>query len=304
MRRDITFASQGLRCSGWLYLPDDHPTDHKAPAIVMAHGFSAVKEMCLSHFAERFMAAGFVTLVFDFRYLGHSEGKPRGQLFPHEQREDYCNAISWLSDHPQVDPERIGVWGTSFSGGIAMHLAAFDKRVKAVAVQVPSVHNWESRRRMDSERFDKASTFLMQDRIARYKTGAVNYLKVVAPEREPSALPTAEAYEWFMEASKIAPSWRNQVTVESLEKIREFDPAGPIHLIAPTPLMIIVAEHDSLIPFNLIVDAYERASEPKAISVLPCGHFDVYTEPWFSRAAGAAVDWFMQYLGKTHSSSM
>ncbi len=126
----------------------------------------------------------------------------------------------------------------------------------------------------------------------------------MAPQGEPSAIPTTEAYEWFMHASSIAPNWRNQVTVESLEKIREFDPVGPIHLIAPTPLLMIVAEHDSLIPSDLIVDAYKRASEPKEIIMLPCGHFDLYTEPLVSKAAGTAVDWFTQYLGKTHTSSM
>lgn len=298
MRQDITFLSQGLRCSGWLYIPNDLSAEQKASAIVMAHGFSAVKEMYLANFAERFVTAGFVTLVFDFRYFGDSEGEPRGQLFPHEQREDYRNAITWICDHPQVDPARIGVWGTSYSGGVALHLAAFDKRINAVVVQLPSVHNWETRRRIDPDGFDKATTFLIQDRIARYRTGVVNYFKVVAPEGEPSAIPTTEAYEWFMHASSIAPSWRNQVTVESLEKIREFDPVGPIHLIAPTPLLMIVAEHDSLIPSDLVIAAYERARDPKAISMLPCGHFDVYnTEPWLSKAGSAEVDWFMRHLG-------
>jgi len=298
MRQDITFLSQGLRCSGWLYISNDLPAEQKAPAIVMAHGFSAVKEMYLANFAERFVTAGFVTLVFDFRYFGDSEGEPRGQLFPHEQREDYRNAITWICDHPQVDPARIGVWGTSYSGGVALHLAAFDKRINAVVVQLPSVHNWETRRRIDPDGFDKATTFLIQDRTARYRTGVVNYFKVVAPEGEPSAIPTTEAYEWFMHASSIAPSWRNQVTVESLEKIREFDPVGPIHLITPTPLLMIVAEHDSLIPSALVIAAYERARDPKAISMLPCGHFDVYnTEPWLSKAVSAEVDWFMRHLG-------
>jgi fermentation-respiration switch protein FrsA (DUF1100 family) len=101
-----------------------------------------------------------------------------------------------------------------------------------------------------------------------------------------------------MHAGGIAPNWRNQVTVESLEKIREFDPVGPIHLIAPTPLLMIVAERDSLIPSALVIAAYERARDPKALSMLPCGHFDVYnTEPWLSKAASAGVDWFMRHLG-------
>jgi len=305
MRQDITFMSQGLRCSGWLYLPNDLPVGQKIPGIVMAHGYSGVKEMYLSNFAERFVGADFVTLVFDYRYCGSSEGEPRGQLFPHEQVEDYRNAITWISDHPQVDPERIGVWGTSKSGGHVLYLAAYDKRVKAVVAQVPSVVTPETRRRRDPEQYDKLGALLMQDRIARYKTGVVNYLKVVAPEGEPCVIRTAEAYEWFMHAGRsIAPNWRNQVTVESLEKEREFDPVGPIRLIAPTPLLLIGAEYDTLVPADLVVAAYERALEPKAVLLLPCGHFDVYhIEPWLSKASGAAAEWFTNHLAKKDTAS-
>ena len=118
MRREIEFPSRGSQCRGWLYVPDASVVNQPAPAIVMAHGFSAVKEMFqLSSYAERFEEAGFVTLVFDFRYLGASDGNPRGQIIPHEQQEDYRNAITWLSLQPEVDADRIGVWGTSLSGG-------------------------------------------------------------------------------------------------------------------------------------------------------------------------------------------
>jgi len=299
MRRDITFTSQGLRCSGWLYVPDDLRAGQKAPTIVMAHGFSAVKEMYLPNFAERFVAAGFVTLVFDYRYFGDSEGEPRSQLFPHEQHEDYRNAITWVSDQPEVDPNRIGVWGTSYSGAHVLYLAAFEKRIKAVVSQVPLANGWNNALRLNRpDLFAQFLDFLTQDRIARYKTGAVNYLKVVAPEGEPSVLPTPESYEWFTHAGNtIAPSWRNQVTVESVERFLEYDPAGPIHLISPTPLLMVVAGYDTLTPTDLAVAAYERALEPKAISIQPCHHFDAYTEPWLLKTAGAAVDWFKQHLG-------
>jgi len=117
MRKNISFTSKGSRCSGWLYVPDAQEADQKAPAIVMAHGLAAVKEQGLPDFAERFVAAGFVTLVFDYRYFGDSEGEPRSQIFPLEMVEDYRNAITWVSDQPEVDPHRIGIWGTSYSGG-------------------------------------------------------------------------------------------------------------------------------------------------------------------------------------------
>src|SRR4051812_21269586 len=111
MRKDVAFVSKGLRCSGWLYVPDNLTPDQKAPTIVMGHGFTAVKDQALPDFAERFTAAGFVTLAFDYRYFGESDGEPRGQLLPLEQVEDFRNAITWVSKQSEVDPQRIGIWG-------------------------------------------------------------------------------------------------------------------------------------------------------------------------------------------------
>ena len=108
MRQDIEFPSRGSQCRGWLYVPDASEAKQPAPAIVMAHGISAVKEMFqLSSYAERFEEAGFVTLVFDYRFLGASDGSPRGQIIPHEQQEDIRNAITWLSFLPEVDADRM-----------------------------------------------------------------------------------------------------------------------------------------------------------------------------------------------------
>jgi uncharacterized protein len=298
VRRDVAFASCGLLCRGWLYTPDNLRAGARAPALALAHGFSAVKEQYLANFAERFAAAGFVTLVFDYRFLGASEGEPRGQVLPLEQAEDYRNALTWLSRQPQVDPERLGIWGTSMSGGIVLWVAEYDKRVKAVVAQVPAAVNWETRQRSAPERFAFLGKLALEDRLARYGSGAVNYLKVVAPEGELCALPPADAYDWFVGSHDVAPNWRNEVTLASLEKYREFDPVSLIHTIAPVPLLMIVAEKDSLLPYADLLAAYARAGEPKALLPLPCGHFDLYyREPWFGQACGAALAWFKEHLG-------
>src|SRR5207302_5019016 len=220
MRRDVTFLSQGLHCAGWLYLPDDLQSGARRPAIVMAHGFSAVKEMYLDAFAERFVAAGFVTLVFDYRYQGASEGEPRGQIIPAEQHEDYRNAITWVSLRPEVDASRIGVWGSSYSGAHVLHLAAFDKRIKAAVAQVPLVNGWQNAQRLlRPDVFAQFIEALAQDRVQRYTQGEVNYVPVVAPEGQPSALPTPDSYEWFTHTGATrAPNWRNEVSLESMER--------------------------------------------------------------------------------------
>ena len=292
MRESITFRSQGLDCSGWLYTPEDLGPGQKAPAVVMAHGFSGVKEMALPFFAERFAGAGIVTLTFDFRYFGESEGETRGQVFPLEQQTDCRNAITWLSAHPLVDPQRIGIWGTSHGGAVALYAATWDKRIKAVVAQVPVAINGSIRRSLDPERFDRMGERLLRDRVARYRTGVVSYINVVAPEGEPCVLQSTDAYEWCMRWGARAPTWRNQVTLESLEKMREFDVLSQIHLISPTPVLMIAAQRDSLAPLGLVQAAFKRVHEPKALVVLPCGHFEVYDGEWAEKAADAAVEWF------------
>jgi fermentation-respiration switch protein FrsA (DUF1100 family) len=300
MRKDIIFTSKGLHCSGWIYVPDGLPQDQKAPAIVLAHGFAGEKESILPNYAERFVHAGFVALVFDYRYFGDSEGEPRHQLFPLEEVEDVRNAITWISDQPEVDSQRIGLWGTSFGGGIVVYTATWDRRVKVVVAQVPAAISKETRANLNPEQWKRMGDFLLRDRIQRYKTGAVNYLKVVSLEAEPCVFPGKEFYDEYMDLlvryPKSNPTWLNGVTLESLEKVREFDPVGMIQYLAPTALLLIAAENDSAIPVDAVRETYKRAGEPKALSVLPIKHFEINAEPWLTKSAAEAIGWYNKYL--------
>lgn len=291
-RRDVELKSQGVKCSGWYYVPKDLVPGQKRPAIVMAPGFSMVKEMGLARFAEQFVDAGFVVLLFDFRFLGSSGGEPRGQIVYYEQHQDYRNAISWVSMQKEVDPQRIGIWGSSFSGGHVLHLAAFDKRVKAVVAQVPYI----ALGRQAPEEVAKKLAFFAQKRAEEYAGGEVSYFPVVAPEGQPCMLPGKETFERFSEAAKKAPTWKNQVTVQSRELNREYAPATSIEAIAPTPLLVIGATRDILTPVELAKKAFERAGTPKKLVLVEGGHFDVYRDPGLTQAAAAAVDWFKQAL--------
>src|SRR6478735_9252428 len=110
-RRDIEFDAEGVTLRGWFYDADGR--SGAAPTIVMAHGFSAVKEMYLDRFAEAFAAAGLNALVFDNRNFGASDGEPRSEIDPVQQVRDYRHAITYASTLEEVDPTRIGAWRRS-----------------------------------------------------------------------------------------------------------------------------------------------------------------------------------------------
>src|SRR5205823_9537461 len=128
---------EGMTLRGWLYLPDR--AAGPVPTIVMAHGFSAVKEMYLDAFAEVFVQAGLGALVFDNRNFGASDGEPRQEIDPWQQVRDYRHAITYAGTLDDVDSTRIGVWGSSYSAGHVLVVGAIDRRVKAVVAQVPLI---------------------------------------------------------------------------------------------------------------------------------------------------------------------
>src|SRR5580700_4322716 len=134
-KRDVMFKSGETFAAAWLFLPEGAGSKAPAPAVAMAHGVGAVKEMYLEAFARRFAESGIATLVFDYRGFGASGGEPRQRVSPRDQMEDYRNALTWLSLQPEIDADRLGVWGTSFSGAHVIQVAAQDSRVKAVVSQ-------------------------------------------------------------------------------------------------------------------------------------------------------------------------
>ena len=127
---NVWVPSGGVRVAGELGLPDGLSPEERRPGLVLGHGFGVVKQSLATE-AEFFRRAGYVVLAIDYRTFGASEGEPRGQLFPLNQVEDFRNAVSYLQHRPEVDPDRIGIWGASFGGAVVIWTAAVDRRVKA-----------------------------------------------------------------------------------------------------------------------------------------------------------------------------
>jgi len=293
-RRDIEFDAEGVILRGWFYPATTGP----GPTVVMAHGFSAVKEMYLDSFAEVFAAAGVNALVYDNRNFGASDGEPRQEIDPWAQVRDYRHAITYASTLPEVDAGRIGIWGSSYSGGHVLVVGAIDRRVKAVCSQVPLASG--SANLGELVRADLRAGFRAMfdaDRAARFAGEAPGMVPVVAEDpMAPAALPTADSWAWFTETgAKRAPSWRNEVTLRTVEMLGEYEPQSYIARISPTPLLMLVAREDHLTPAHLALKAYDQALEPKQLVILPGGHFDAYVDG-FEAASGPARDFFLAHL--------
>lgn len=126
----ITFHNRyGVTLAADLYVPKN--ADGKFPAIAMSGPYGAVKEQVSGLYAQTLAERGFITIAFDPSFTGESGGEPRSVSSPDINTEDFCAAVDYLSNRPDVDPERIGILGVCGFGGFAVNAAAIDTRIKA-----------------------------------------------------------------------------------------------------------------------------------------------------------------------------
>ncbi|WP_280459143.1 alpha/beta hydrolase [Nocardia carnea] len=294
MRTDIEFASNGVTLRGWLYRPD--VSTDTAPLVVMTHGFAGVKEW-VAPFAEVFRAAGLACLVYDHPGFGTSDGAPRFEVDPTAQIEGYRDAVTFAQTLDGIDPDRIAVWGTSYAGAHVLVVAATDRRVRAAVSQVPLTAGWATVTRLvPSVMLPTLHAAIAEDRAARLAGKPHTMIKAASDDpTELAAMPGLEVYEWLMANGPKARTWRNEVTLSSVDKFQSYAPEAFVSRVSPTPLLMIVAEQDTLTPTEIALRSYAEALEPKQLALVPGGHFAVYEEQ-FDRAAGVACDFLRHRL--------
>ena len=267
-------ADDGTMLRGWHFLPSNTRAD-SAPIVVLDHGFSGVKEFYLDDYANLFAEAGLGVLVYDPRGFGDSDGRVRQEIDPFQQIADFRDAITFAQTLRHADPQRVGVWGSSYGGGVAIQAAAIDPRIQCVVAQIPFLSGGAYWNHVPPQARDQLSKMFAAERSERAAGNPLMMVPVVAedPIKTPCVLPTKEAWDWCTKAATRAPNWKSLVTMRSFEMIASFEPMAYIDRIAPRPLMMIGAERDDLIPIEASRQAFERAQGPKEFVALPCGHF-------------------------------
>ncbi len=285
---DITFRkadilSEGTRMSAEVFAPRESK-EAKLPTIVMSHGWGGTAES-LRPDAIVFARAGFLVVAFDYRGWGESDArliaktKPelkdgkwvaevkevREVVDPIDQTTDIMNAIHWTVAEPQCDPDRLGIWGSSFSGGHVVYVAARDPRVKAFVSQVGSM---DARWTIATPQIQQ-HTFSQGTGRAR---GTIDYPK---------------AGEKF-----------NNMTGQPIwEKLMQYAPIEDIHRCEKCAKLFIIAENEELFDNKQhAILAHDQAKGTKKLVVVPkIKHYGIYYEAR-DQAQKEALAWFVEHL--------
>jgi dienelactone hydrolase len=286
-RSDVEFASSGTTIRAWWYRPDTEPGTPDPPVIVMAHGLGAVRGMRLDAFAERFAQAGYACLVFDYRHFGDSDGQPRQLLSVRRQLADYDAAISYVRSLPGVDAARVIVWGSSFSGGHALVVAARHPDLAAAISQCPFTSG-------------PASTLVLDRRgAAKVVARGIADLASMVARREPvlvelagtghdAALMTApDVVPGYLTLVPEGSAFRNEVAARIGLAIPFHSPARSMKKIR-IPTLVCACDADTVAPVGPTVRA-AQANPMITLERYPYGHFDIYVGDAFERVVGDQI---------------
>lgn len=272
---DIRIPSAGEQLAAYLYRPE--PTDGDVPCVVMAHGFSGTRDDGLPPYAEAFRDAGFAVILFDYRHFGASTGEPRQLLDINRQIDDYRAGVAYARRLDGVDPARIVAWGTSFSGGHVLALAATDPNLAAVIAQAPFTDGIPTLALMPLKNALLATYSGLRDQIGAWLRRSPYLIPAVGDPGTFAAMTAPEAKPGFEALIPPNSLRRNEVSARIAPRLALYRPA----LKAPQlmmPLLVCVCDKDATTPPAPAIKAGERAPRGEVLRY-PYGHFDIYNDP-------------------------
>ena len=271
------FVSGQNNCVGDLYLPDGIPGP---PVMVMAHGFAGERSFRLPAFAEKFCEQGLAVFLFDYRTFGDSEGAPRQWVHPGRQLQDWREAIAYVQSISEVDSDRLVLWGTSFSGGHVINIAAENHSVAAIIAQVPFVSGWNLLKTQSLKDLAQLSVAALLDSIGALFGASPYEYPVVARPGEKGVMNTEGSYEGYLKLVPEQTNWRNALPARIGLYIPWYSPLKNAAK-ARCPALIIAATKDNLIPVAAVKTMADRIPNSQ-YAELETDHFQPYIEPDFS----------------------
>ena len=293
MKRAVEFYSEGFKLCGDVYTPDSLAPGEQRAGVLLCHGYTGVKDLYLPDNARVLNEAGYVVMTFDYKGWGESEGKSPHRLAPYSRVADVQAAMTFLGIQPEVDEERIGIYGTSYGGATVSWVGAIDPRAKCVVSVVGIGHGarWMSRVRRMDEWFDLLERSA-EDRTQRALTGKSEMVErsdILLPDRQSAALAAA--------ARAKNPAAVGTIPLEYVDDTLGFNPEWIVGRISPRPILFITSSGDRLVPPEESEQLYAHAGEPKKLVTLKgVGHYEVYAEPAFSEVMKHTLEWYREYL--------
>ncbi len=293
------FDSHGTRCGAW-YLPAEGDAlggERGRPCVVMGHGFGATRDAGLLPFAERFAAAGADVLVFDYRGYGTSDGTPRQDVAHLRHRQDYHAAIAHARGLPGVDRERIVLWGSSYSGGHVVPVAARDGQVAAVISQGAAMDGLaallEIGRYAGVGQLLKLTAHGLVDVVGSLLGRAPHLIPVVGPPGTLAAITAAGAETGYR--SIMGPTFRNEMCARGALIIPLNRPVTAAARLR-APILLVLAERDNIAPPAAVRAVAAKAGAGAEVLELSSGHFDIYTGSLFEQSVAAQVAFLQRRL--------
>jgi fermentation-respiration switch protein FrsA (DUF1100 family) len=287
-----SFPVRGAELAGRLYMPRNA---EKPPVIVMAHGFGAEMAFGLEAFALRFVKEGIAVFAFDYRNFGESPGEPRNLVHPMRHLEDWAGALAFVRSLDSVDSSRIGLWGTSFSGGHVIVTAARDRKVKAVSSQIPFVDGMDAAANLGPAFVLKATAAGLKD-VAGSIFGRPFFVPIVgapgqvAPINQPGNL---ESYLDLVPENRRG-VWQNRCPARILLLAPLYRPIRYAHLVR-CPALVTIADRDNLVSPATAALAASKMPDATVFHV-DADHFEPYKEPAFSKVADRQAEFFKETL--------
>jgi pimeloyl-ACP methyl ester carboxylesterase len=297
-REDVQFPSGDDRISAWLYRPlgagADGVAPGDAPLLVMAHGLGAVRTMRLDAYAERFSAAGYACLVFDYRNFGDSEGRPRQLLDIGLQLADWAAAATYAHTLPGIDQGRIALWGSSFGGGHVIASAARLPGIAAAVAQCPFTDGVASIRTINPVTAARITARAMRD-LVRARLGKPPLMIPTAGKPGEVALMTApDAYFGYLRLVPDGVRLHNEVAARIGIKILTYRPGRRAAKIT-CPILFCVCETDSVAPAGPTL-RYAAKAPRGEVKTYPEGHFAIYVDDPFERVVADQLAFLDKHL--------